>query len=504
MESGRNKRKIILIVCVCAIAGLTGIAIANVFLSPEYFLVKGFKELAMEIVAQEEELGKGFWTDAVNQIGSGNVQADYSMNLSGNPLLQNITVGLDGNVKRNMEQGLFGLKTQISVANADITEVSAYGKKDLQENASSERLYIQVPDLWDGSIVFDAVDMDGQWNASKAKSQLELATDEDLTIYEDMDLTCFRGFSVEQRSMQEFLEKNKETLKDLFQNMEVLTIKKALKQEKLTENQAEELSGVVLVNSAGKELKTTCYLISFSKEELSRIISDVTQDIRLCVYLDQGKRIVRICLVPGENIVMETGKEVFALNLLGEEAVIDTVEFSFSHTEEAEKLLWEAPEEITKEIPEEIPGEAPEEITEKITEKAIGEIVIKGTGVIEKNRKKEAAFFVKADYNFITDAFKYDFSLEGSIQGENMEKGQRILAEIGSFSCKRENDLLFRLSGRADVQPLTEEIDLPRGEEYHIGEMGELDTFLFLANCTKKLYANFGGYLYCTPITFSA
>lgn len=462
MGSGRNKRKIIIIMCVCAIVCLAGISVTAVFFSPEYFLAKGLKELATEVAAQEEELGKGFWTDAINLIGSGNVQAEYSMNLSGNPLLQNITVGLDGSAKRDMEQGLFELETQISVANADITEIFAYGKEDVQAGASSERLYIQVPDLWDGSIVFDAVDIDGQWNASKAKSQLELATGEDLTIYEDMDFTCFQSFFVEQHSAREFLEKNKDALEALFQNMEVLTIKKALKQDKLTESQAVELSGVVLVNSAGEELKTTCYLISLPKEELSRIISDVTQEIRLCVYLDQGKRIVRICLVPGENIETESGKEVFELNLLGEEAVIDRAEFSFSHTGEAEKTM--------------------------------GEFVIKGTGVIEKDQKKEAAFSVKADCDFITDAFKYDFSLEGSIQGENLEKGQKVLAEIGSFSCKKENDLLFRLRGQIGFQPLLEDIKLPQGEEYHIGDMNELATFLFLVKCTKNLYENFGGY----------
>ena len=78
----------------------------------------GLMNLALEVMALEEETGEGFWTDAANRIGSGNAQAKYSVNIGGIPGTQNITVGFDGAVKRDMEQGFFEADFAASVANA--------------------------------------------------------------------------------------------------------------------------------------------------------------------------------------------------------------------------------------------------------------------------------------------------------------------------------------------------------------------------------------------------
>lgn len=452
MRSGK-KAGVIFFTAVC----FSGV-IAAIALSRGNPLIKGITGLCEEIMAWEEELGENFWTDAVNQIGSGNVKAEYSLNLSGNPMLQNVTVGLDGYAKRDMEEKLSAGEVRVSVANVELGEVYGYGT----ENS----FYLQVPSLWDGSVVFGTKDVSRQWNDSSMKKQLALAAGRELTIERDIDLRLFESFSTEPFSATAFLQENKEALANLYKNMEVLNLKKALKEGKLKEEQREELENTALKNVEGSSLKATCYLVILPQEELHEIFPAVTEEVRLCVFLDDRERIIRICTVPGEVLTIPSGELTAALNLPGEENTIDRVELEGTLLT-AENFLPQYSGRVELEV---------SAVTEKVTEET-GHYKVEGGGTLRAEENSAA------------------FSVEGDIRGERTSQGERIAVTLEELEWSAEENVLFRLRGEAAFEPLTEKITIPAGKVYRLEEMGELETVLFLAECTKNVYRNYSGYL---------
>lgn len=310
----RNKTGIIL--CVAAAVCLAA-AIAGIVISRKNPLAKGLAGLAQEITALQEEFGEHFWADTVNRIGTGNMQAEYSLNISGAEGLGNVTVGLDGELERDMEQKLFAAKTVLSVANVELAEPSVFG--------TAETLYLQVPSLWEGSLVMDAGDIDGQWNGSALKQELAEWTGQEADIDRRIDVNLFREFYVNPKGPENFFRENREKLKTLCKNMETVKVEKAQKRGLLDAGQAESLKNHVLEDVAGNRITTTCYLVILPEEELKEIFADVTGDIKLCVYLDAGKRIVRICTLPGERLATKFWSGEAALDLTGAEAVTDRV-----------------------------------------------------------------------------------------------------------------------------------------------------------------------------------
>lgn len=480
MERGvTGKQKVIAISCIAAGVCLAGIVAAVILTVRRNPLTKGFMELAEELTALEAEMGEHFWTDAVNQVGSGNAQAEYSFNIGGISELGNITAGIDGKIARDMERKLCDTSVDISVANAKIAEASLLGTADT--------IYLQVPSIWEGSVVFHAEDVSGQWNNSALKKGLQLLTEQELEIANRIDADLFQSFSVDSFSVADFLEENKDALRDLYENMEVVEVEKAKKEGMLEEEQAELLKGVALENADGEAIETTCYLVILPQEELGAMLNGVQGDIRLCVYLDSGKRIVRIDMLPGENPVGDVKVTNFAVNLTGTESVTNRVEL---------------------EAAGELDGRAVEE-----------------TIILEKEIDKAGAYRVAWNGSLSDGGNMWDFSLEGSILGECVseeeqfsagaqddKEGQsgmeaqdsaeeqpgtavRLSIEIDNFVMKSGSEVISRGSGSVVFAPLTEEIQMPEGEEYRIAEMGEFETALFLMDCTRNVNENYSGYL---------
>ena len=317
MKGKRKKQIIIIIAGVCAGICLAGGICAAVMLQRNP-LASGLKNLAEEWVALEEETGKNFWSCAVNQIGEENIQAEYSLNIGGIPDLHNMTIGLDGTAKRDMKSGLFGTDIRMSVSNTDIAEGSLF--------ATEDTLYLQIPSVWQGSVVFETEDVDGQWNDSSARKQLQKLTGVELGVRQDVDAGFFRSFSVSSFSAADFLEEKREELKSLYDSMEVWNIGKAKRLGVLSEEQANELESCTVEDGEEEEIETTCYVVVLPGAELEEIFDTGMVDIRLCVYLDPGKRIVRVSTLPGESLVTDSGEGEMALNLTGREAVRNSLQ----------------------------------------------------------------------------------------------------------------------------------------------------------------------------------
>ncbi|MBD5550277.1 MAG: hypothetical protein HDQ96_03745 [Lachnospiraceae bacterium] len=465
-----RKRQNIIITCVSAVVCLTAAGlIARAVLLQKNPLTEGLINLSKEVTALESEMGKHFWSDAIDQIGSENIQAEYSVNIGGIPELQNITVGIDGRTDRDMERKLFNTEVDISVANTEIAAASLGGTADT--------LYLQMPSVWSGSIVLDTENVNGQWNRSAAKKQLQLLAGQELAVDYRIDADLFQSFSVASFSAVDFLEENSEVLKSLYENMEVIKVQKAQKEGKLSGKQAESLINYVLEDAQGEQIETTCYLVILQEKELKEIIADWTGNLRLGVYLDSEKRIVRICTLPEELLVAKTGEGEIAINLTGRESTIDSLEVSFcisnGDTETAEIFH--------------------------------DKVSIEGNIVIERKQGATAFYQVECSGSLTDQKNVWELSLAGSVQGDRINIGEKTRAEtkvsleVESLVLKLQSEVICRGSGRVEFAPLEEKIQISSGKEYRIAEMNEVETALFLAECTKNVYENYSGYMRLMP-----
>jgi len=483
----KKKRNVIIIIGLLTGACLAGAAALPAVLHHRNPLAAGLEGLAEEAMAWEAELGENFWTDAVNQIGNGKVQAEYSFNVGGIPGLQNMSVGLDGEAKRDMEQRLFTTDLRLSVTNAEIAEASVFGTEDL--------LFVQVPSVWDGSVVFDAENVSGQWDGSFARAQLQRLTGEELGIDQRIDARMLQEFSVEPFSVAGFFQENAKAWKALYENMEAARAEKAQKEGMLSEGQAESLEGYEILDGEGNPIEADCYLVILPEKELGEIFSGVKGDIRLGVYLDQDKRIVRISTLPGERLVTGSGEMEIGLNLTGASATIDRLDITISGVADIDKTAFGGVDDTGGEA--EIEGSfVIEKVTDKIGSYEIeGNTVLKhgghmwelsGAGSVQGERSVQEEKSMRGEENA---------QEEGYVQGEKKETGEKLSLSVDNLVLRSSDEVVGRCSGNFVFEPLAEEIELPVGKEYQIGEMGEMETAAFLAECAKNIYRNYSGYL---------
>ena len=462
-----KKKRYIIIICLGAAVCLLGAAAMAMAVSAKKNpLAKGIMGLAEEIVAVREEMGEHFWTDAVNQIGRESMQAEYSVNIGGIPELHSITAGLDGKIRRDMEKKRFASEIALSAGNVEITEGSFFGTPEI--------LYLQLPSVWEGSVVLNANGIDGQWNGSALKAGVQLLTGRELALDQRTDVDLFRQFYVNTNWADDFFSETEAAWKALYENMEVVKVKKAQKMGLLNAGQAESLENYVLEDVAGRQIMTTCYLAVLPKEQLKEIFVDAMVDIRIAVYLDSKKRIVRICTVPEETLDMARWKGTAALNLTGEEAVTDRLELEVTGIADLSALESA------------LPGGAAVFSAEPEVESSI---------MIEKNRAETGLYHVECDLSLTDRENSWDFFLESSVQGERLDAGEKVSLEVAELVVKSQNRTVCRGSGKAEFAPLAETVEMPSGKEYRIGEMGEIDTALFLGECMKNIYSNYSGYL---------
>lgn len=462
---GKRKKGIM----ICVITGIcltAAAAIVYTVVSKRNPLAKGLLGLSEEITAMQEELGEYFWADAVNQIGSENVQAEYSFNIGGMEAFRNITVGLDGELERDMEQKLFGAEAVLSVANLEIAETSLFGTADT--------LYLQIPSVWEGSVVLDTEDIGGQWNTSAVKSGLQLLTGQEFGIGHRVDVNLFKEFYVNRYWLDDFFQENGGGLRSLYENMEVVKLKQAQKRGLLDAGQAESLENHILEDAEGNRIMTTCYLVILPARELEEIFEDIGVDIKLCVYLDSKERIVRICTLPGERLEAGFWEGEAALDLTGAAAVTDRLTFEADGTADLSGV-WTA-----------LSGGQADFSAES---------GVKGHIMIEKNREETGSYQVECEGSLTDRENRREISLEGRVQGRRLEKGEEVFLEVDRIVIKSQEETVCRGRGTAKFIPLAEEVEMPSGKEHRIGDMGELDGALFLAECMRNIHENYGGYL---------
>lgn len=464
-RSDMKKKKAGIILCAAAVLCLTA-ATAAIMISRQNPLAKGLMGLAEEITVLQGELGEHFFADVLNQVGNESVQAEYSLNIGGMEALKNITVGLDGELERDMEQELFRAETALSVANVELAEPSLFG--------TAKRLYVQVPSVWEGSVVLDADDIDGQWNTSAVRGQLAGLTGWDMEIDREIDVDLFKAFYADPYRFEDFLRKNGEKLKTLYKNMEVMKVEKARKRGLLSDAQAESLKNHMLEDEEGNRIRTICYLVILPEKEMKEIFGDVRGDIKLCVYLDADKRIVRIGTLPEEVLETEFWSGEAAVDLTGTEAVTDRVTLELTGQADLSEVCVA------------LSGGAADffakpEITCRIS--------------MGKDKEAAGSYRVETDIALTEREKGRELSLEGSLRGERLEGGAKLSLEGFRAVLRSQDRTLCRVRGRAEFAPLAKAVESPSGKERRLAEMREPEGVLFLAECMKNIYENYSGYL---------
>lgn len=481
-----NKKRVI--IC-CAAGGVlaAGMIAAAVCLWPKKNPVaEGIRYLAEEILAQEAENGEYFYSSILNQIGAGDVRVDFSLNFSGPSVLQNMTLGLDGNLEREPQQELFQTNIKASVMNMEVAELSAFGEGD--------KLYLQLPTLWDDSVELSAKDIDGQWNGCVMKNLLEPATGWNLEIEQDVDIELFRTFEVQGFSVRQFLEAHQGDMEALYQELESVEVEKALEKGLVTEVQLNELKGYRFKNREGEDVPLTCYLSLLPVERVRLLLQDLpggemigaalpdaetegeTDFICICVYLTEDNRILSLCTLPEEGL-LEGGDLQFSLELKGEERTVDDISFRV----------------ICQDI-------------------SVGRQEISGlemTGSIVKDEEEENTYAVEFCNMLKASEAEEEWSFAGTVTEHSLYEeaeesgGSEAVKEGRLFLAVKDGELILsengspvaKISGGMEFMIPEEKIKMPNGARYRIAEMNEFDSMLFMAGCAKRAEENYGGYL---------
>ncbi len=482
-----NKKRTI--IC-CAAGGVlaAGIIAAAVCLWPKKNPVaEGIRYLAEEILAQEAENGEYLYSSILNQIGAGDVRVDFSLNFSGPSALQNITLGLDGSMEREPQQELFQTNIKASVMNMEVAEASVFGEGD--------KLYLQLPSVWDDNVELSAKDIDGQWNGCVMKSLLEPATGWNLEIEQDVDIELFQTFEVQGFSVRQFLEAHQGDMEALYQELESVEVEKALEKGLITEAQLEELKSYRFENQEGEDVPLTCYLSLLPVERVRSLLQDLpggeitgaalsdaetegeTDFIRICVYLTEENRILLLCTLPEEGLLEGSDALQFSLELKGEERTVDDISFRV----------------LCQDI--------------SVDEQEISELEM--TGSIVKEEEEENTYAVELHNALKASETTEEWSFAGTITeqspdteaeesggGKAAKEGRPFLTvEDGELILSENGSPVAKVSGSMEFMIPEGKIRMPKGARYRIAEMNEFDSMLFMAGCAERAAENYGGYL---------
>ena len=130
-----------------------------------------------------------------------------------------------------------------------------------------------------------------------------------------------------------------------------------------------------------------------------------------------------------------------------------------------------------------------------------GEIETECDLTVEKAGEEKGSYDIEGSCRFrhntnMTNVINTaEILLEGNLRGEQAGTDKKLSVTVERMTVKTQDETVCRLSGRAAFEPLTEDIAIPAEKEYRIGEMNELETILFLTECTGNLYKNYSGYI---------
>lgn len=389
-----------------------------------YRLAIGAKNIAKEVSQTDNPLliEDGMGT-LINTVGKKNAMADYSINVSGNPMLNGITLGMDGIVKRDMESKKFYLSADASTSLIPLLSVEVY--------ANQNDVYFQIPEIYKGSIVFQAKDFDGQYNMSSLKDFI------DKNIDQDIDFDFYREFAGWKISEENFLDAYQGDVKSFLKDIDI-------SEEKEYEMDSEKES--MLEQALGYKQKLTSYIIELDSEKMG-----LQEPLKARIVLNQKNRIVMLEVI--DDVLLKNGYSAYGkLLLCGKEVSINDT--SFEGTLTRRDGGSDVHSSITMDM-EYIPG--------------IQILKLFGSGTMDIWEPGMVA--------------GWDVTLSDFVPNK------KITVSLEDLHMAIENEEIGKVTGKVTLQPMTEEIIIPDGDEYAIFEMNKLE----LGGLLWKWKDNFGG-----------
>lgn len=438
-----------LIGLVCGIvvmgAAVIGAAAAVVLNTPSVKVARGVSKLFAEAAEQGEIFGEQFDFGKIQEIyekGSYKNKVSVNMDIEG---INDYAVSVDGTVLCDSINEKMNEEIKISLAYYELLSIQmAVDKTDV---------YVDIPALYDGSIVFDSRNIGEQYNNSIFA---EYADEE---IADDFSLDFFNQTVYDTDSgVKELLEliKNSEIKKD---------------------------DSTVSAKVGSREVKCTGYLLTFKKDDINRFLKtlyadaeetyEVRGDLELLLYMDRKNNIRQIetkkAIVTGGM----TDQISVALRFAGETNVLETIKGKISALEDGSEI----------EVNFDYSG-----IREGRSYRQ----------TLQCKAKSELTDLAAVDYSAVWDLEHagYDMDIEVDVADKNykMELGGSVETDAYRFDMNFDDCALYMdrekvagFDGSYSVEPLTEEIKIPSGETRQIFEFSELEFYSFVMEIANRL-----------------
>lgn len=400
---------------------------------------KGLEKLLEELEESEKALltGEGI-EKRINRLTAGNVDVDYTLNISNVPELDGKTIGADGVFKRNVDDKKMYLHTDISVSRIKMLLADVYGYHD--------ELAVCLPEVTEtDSILLNTEHIDRQFNESKLSQYLDVKIPMELSLYPYETYNVAIPDEVWLQTM----------LLDIFEDKEIDEVDKADKEETIT------------IEESVIELRT--YLVTFedekSKEKDVRK-QDKDESSTFEITLDKNKN-VRILRFPENfiygNIIIEEAE----LQFLGEEEITDQVNVDA-------KVLWNGREIIGEEIVAQgvIEGEVEDSEEIKI--------------ILDAEITEDLAVYM----NIIQG--KKELAVSADIRGIKEETTE---IDIDYLTIKENDTNVIKVTGIVNTKELTEQIPENTGEVLDVLHMDEMDLLMTLMPWSRNIEKRYGGML---------
>lgn len=438
-----------LIGLVCGIvvmgAAVIGAAAAVVLNTPSVKVARGVSKLFAEAAEHGEMFGEQFDFGKIQEIyGKGSYKNKVSVNMDIEGI-NDYAVSVDGTVLCDSINEKMNEEIKISLAYYELLSIQmAVDKTDV---------YVDIPALYDGSIVFDSRNIGEQYNNSIFA---EYADEE---IADDFSLDFFNQTVYDTDSgVKELLEliKNSEIKKD---------------------------DSTVSAKVGSREVKCTGYLLTFKKDDINRFLKtlyadaeetyEVRGDLELLLYMDRKNNIRQIetkkAIVTGGM----TDQISVALRFAGETNVLETIKGKINAVEDGSEI----------EVNFDYSG-----IREGRSYRQ----------TLQCKAKSELTDLAAVDYSAVWDLEHagYDMDIEVDVADKNykMELGGSVETDAYRFDMNFDDCALYMdrekvagFDGSYSVEPLTEEIKIPSGETRQIFEFSELEFYSFVMEIANRL-----------------
>lgn len=431
-----------IVVTVIAIAGAVA---ATIFNMPSVKVARGMTKLFAQFAEQGEMFSDKLDFSKIQEIGKEGRYKNtvaFNMDIEG---LDDYSVSVDGTVLCDNANEKMREEIKVSLAYYELFSIQlAVDKTDV---------YIDIPALYEGSVVFDSDNIGEQYNNSifAGFSDEKIADDLSLDFFEYTDFDT-RG------AVKELLE--------LIKNSEI-----------------KKTGSTVKAKVGNKEVTCQGYTLLFQKEDINRYLNilytdageiyEVKKDMEFLIYMDRKDNIRQIETM-NEIVAGDSVNDIsVALRFAGEKNVFDAVKGRIGTEKNGNAIVTEFDYSAIKER---------DTYNQKLQCKTKSEL----TDLFAVNYDavwdlKEAGYDMDIEVDVADESYKVEAN--GSVEAD----GYGFSMNFDDCEMYINHEKLADFDGSYSVEPLTEEISIPSGKTYPIFEFSQSEFYSFVMDVMQQL-----------------